>query len=153
MAHDFVTDPDRPLLQLTPTDAFTARDFFNGVHVCGAIGSGKTTGAGRCLACALLRAGYGGLVLCAKPEEAELWKMYCQQNGRGSSMLLFDEGQGLNFINVELARKGAGAISSVTDMLMRIIESADLAAGQTGKQGEAFWVCQRSPEILPCAII
>ena len=74
MKTDFIREPDKPLLQLTSKDNFTVRDSFNGVHVYGAIGSGKTSGSGRALAGAYLRAGYGGIVLCAKPEECELWQ-------------------------------------------------------------------------------
>lgn len=77
---EFVREPDTPLLQLNRKDAFTLRDAFNGVHVFGAIGSGKTSGAGRAFAGALLRAGAGGLVLCAKPEEVELWTGYAKQH-------------------------------------------------------------------------
>jgi hypothetical protein len=140
MAH-FVSHLDTPLLSLTAQDTFTLRDACNGVHCFGAIGSGKTSGAGRALAGAYLRAGMGGLVLCAKHEEVNLWLRYCEQHGRKDSVILFDEGQGCNFIAYEFARKGGTeAASSVTDTMMRILEAADTAAGQkAGKPGEEFW--------------
>ena len=71
----------------------------------------------------------------------ELWISYCKQHGREDSMILFDSTEGCNFISYEFARKGgAEAASSVTDTLMKILEAADLAAGQqAGKAGEAFW--------------
>lgn len=138
---NFVSNLDTPLLNLTAQDSFTLRDACNGVHVFGAIGSGKTSGAGRALAGAYLRAGMGGLILCAKPEEVELWLSYCQQHGRKDSVIVFDEKQGCNFIAYEFARKGGTeAASSVTDTMMRILEAADTAAGQkSGKPGEEFW--------------
>lgn len=141
MATPFISNLDSPLLQLTAKDSFTLRQAVQGVHVMGGIGSGKTSGAGRALAGAYLRAGMGGLVLCAKPEEVELWKDYCKEHGREDSMILFDETQGCNFIAYEFARKGgAEAASSVTDTMMRILEAADTAAGQkTGKAGDEFW--------------
>jgi len=141
MATSFISDLDTPLLQLTSKDFFTLRQAVQGTHVFGGIGSGKTSGAGFALSSAYLRAGMGGLILTAKPEEVELWISYCKQHGREDSMILFDETQGCNFLDYELARKGgAEAASSVTDTLMRILEAADLAAGQqAGKAGEAFW--------------
>jgi len=136
----FVTDLNTPLLRLTPKDSFTLRDAFNAVQVFGSIGSGKTSGGGRALAGAYLRAGMGGLVLCAKDDEVELWKSYCQQHGREQDMILFDENEGCNFISYELARKGVDGVSSVTDTIVRIIEAADKAAGQGGgREGEQFW--------------
>lgn len=138
---DFVSNLDTPLLSLTAKDAFSLRDACNGVHCFGAIGSGKTSGAGRALAGAYLRAGMGGLVLCAKHEEVNLWLRYCEEHGRKDSVILFDAGQGCNFIAYEFARKGGTeAASSVTDTMMRILEAADTAAGQKpGKPGEEFW--------------
>ncbi len=138
---NFVSNLDTPLLNLTAQDSFTLRDACNGVHVFGAIGSGKTSGAGRALAGAYLRAGMGGLILCAKPEEVELWRSYCEQHGRTDSVIIFDESKGCNFIAYEFARKGGTeAASSVTDTMMRILEAADMAAGQkSGKPGEEFW--------------
>jgi NAD(P)-dependent dehydrogenase (short-subunit alcohol dehydrogenase family) len=138
---NFVSNLDTPLLQLTSKDFFTLRMATQGVKVWGGIGAGKTSGAGRALASAYLRAGMGSLILCAKPEEVELWLRYCEQHGRKDSVILFDEKQGCNFIAYEFARKGGTeAASSVTDTMMRILEAADTAAGQkSGKPGEEFW--------------
>lgn len=138
---NFVSNLDTPLLNLTTKDTFTLRDACNGVHCFGAIGSGKTSGAGRALAGAYLRAGMGGLVLCAKHEEVNLWLRYCEQHGRKGSVILFDASEGCNFIAYEFARKGGTeAASSVTDTMMRVLEASDTAAGQKpGKPGEEFW--------------
>jgi len=69
---------DAPLLRLTDTERgsfhdWTLRDAFEGVQIFGATGSGKTSGSGQALALALLRSGFGGLVLTAKPTDAEDW--------------------------------------------------------------------------------
>ena len=141
MTTPFVTDLDTPLLNLNGKDKFTVRDSFNGVHVFGAIGSGKTTGVGKALAGAFLRAGYGGLVMTAKSEEIEIWKKYCQQHGRESSMIVFDTSRHFNFLSYIFAMKGVDGANSATDTLMKVLKAADLAAGQgQGKEGEAFWV-------------
>src|SRR5687767_13142327 len=80
---------DTPLLYLSSSDAWTIRDACEGVQVFGAIGSGKTTGSGAALARAYLRAGFGGLVMCAKPEERQLWQQYAEETGRSEHLVIF----------------------------------------------------------------
>lgn len=135
----YVSDLDTRLLRLSGSDYFTLRDACQGVHVFGGIGSGKTSSSGRALASAYLRAGMGGLVLAAKPDEVELWMRYAQEAGRANSVVLFgDRGGGFNFLTYELARHGADGIGSVVECLMRILEAARLSKGDGGK-GEPFW--------------
>jgi hypothetical protein len=137
MARDLL---DTPLLKLTATDQFTLRDAVQGVLVSGGIGSGKTSGSGAALAGAYLRAGMGGLVLCAKPEEVVLWRRYCAKHGRSGSLVEFDGSvPGFNFIDYELARHGAAGLNSVVECLMRILEMARAASPAPGRSGEAFW--------------
>lgn len=75
---------DAPLIHWGPRtgegdNAWRFRNAFEGTQIFGGTGSGKTSGSGRTLALALLTAKYhgkhpfGGLVLCAKPEEVALW--------------------------------------------------------------------------------
>lgn len=137
---DYVRDLDTPLLKLNGKDTVTGRDFMEGIHVFGKIGSGKTSGAGRAISSALLRANYGGLVMCAKSEEVELWKSYCREHGRESSMIVFDRSRHFNFLSYIFAMKGADGANAATDTLMKVLKAADLAAGQGGKEGEAFWI-------------
>lgn len=135
----YVSNLDTPLLRLSATDKFTLRDACQGVHVFGGIGSGKTSGSGKALASAYLRAGMGGLVLCAKPDEVELWLRYARENGRANSVLLFgDAGGGFNFLTYELGRQGPNGIGSVVECLMQILEASRLSKGD-GRGGEPFW--------------
>jgi hypothetical protein len=135
-----VDNIDTPLLRLTPWDSFTLRDAVQGISIMGGIGSGKTSGSGHILAGAYLRAGFGGLILCAKPEEAPLWKQYCKKHGRLASLIEFDgSGSGFNFIAYELARQGSDGLNSVVECLMRILEMARSASPSPGRAGEAFW--------------
>ena len=135
----YIRDLDTPLLKLSPQDAFTVRDACAGVHIFGAIGSGKTSGSGQALAGAYLRAGFGGLVCCAKPEEVELWLRYAKAHGRSNSVLLFDERQGFNFLDYELARQGSDGIGSVTECLMRVLEAARRTTPSPASTGDVFW--------------
>lgn len=131
---------DAALLRLSPQDSFTLRDACQGVNILGSIGSGKTSGSGHALAGAYLRAGMGGLVLCAKPEEADLWRHYVRAHGRQQSLIEFSDRQhGFNFLCYELARQGAQGLNSVVECLMRVLEAARNATPAAGKGGEAFW--------------
>ena len=137
----YVSDLDTPLLRLSSVDTFTLRDAVQGVHVFGGIGSGKTSGSGQAIASAYLRAGFGGLVLCAKPEEVDHWLGYAKANGRANSVILFGDrgGGGFNFITYELARQGADGIGSVIECLMRVLEAARLASPNSGQGSQQFW--------------
>lgn len=131
---------DAALLSLSPRDSFTLRDAVQGVLVLGGVGSGKTSGSGHALRSAYLRAGMGGLVLCAKPEEAELWRRACAAFGRGASLIEWDgTGQRFNFLSYELARQGADGLNSVVECLMRVLEMARAASPAPGRASEAFW--------------
>ncbi len=133
-------DLDTPLLRLSPSDSFTVRDACQGVNILGSIGSGKTSGSGQALAGAYLRAGMGGVVLCAKPEEAELWRMYVHAHGRQASLIEFsDKRHAFNFLGYELARQGSQGLNSVVECLMRVIEAARNTTPSPGRGVDAFW--------------
>lgn len=134
------TELDTPLLKLTERDTFRIRDAVQGVCIMGGIGSGKTSGSGKALAGAFLEAGMGGLVLCAKPEEADLWRSYCKRHGRLGSLVEFDGfRQGFNFIAWEMARQGDAGLNAVIECLMRILEIARNASPSAGRSGDHFW--------------
>jgi NAD(P)-dependent dehydrogenase (short-subunit alcohol dehydrogenase family) len=80
--------PSSPLLHLSARDRWTLDDAYMGTFIVGGTGSGKTSGSGRAIAHAFLRAGFGGLVLCAKPEEADLWRRYAAETGRRKSLVI-----------------------------------------------------------------
>lgn len=137
MAHSLL---DAALLQITPNDNFTVRDATQGVLITGGIGSGKTSGSGATLRAAYLQSGMGGLVLCAKPEEAEAWRAACVKHGRRGSLIELDGRIPiLNFISYELARHGTEGINSVIECLMRVLEAARNVGAEPGRSGERFW--------------
>lgn len=78
---------DRTLLNLAPGVDFTLRDAFQHVAIIGAPGSGKTSGSGRALAKAYLRADFGGIVFCVKPGEYLLWLELARACGRESDLI------------------------------------------------------------------
>ena len=135
----FVSNPETPLLFLNGADRLTLRQAYEGIHVFGAPGSGKTSGSGQTIARAFMRAGMGGLVLCSKPSEVSRWQQYAAENGRESSIFIFDRGQGFNFIEYALARYGVESITNVVGILMRVLDDARKARGKSGSDDSPFW--------------
>lgn len=135
-------DLDTPLLALSPVDVWRIRDACEGVQIFGAIGSGKTSGSGAALARAFLSQGFGGLVLCAKPEERRLWEDYARQTGRTSSLVIFapDQPWRFNFLDYELRRQGSGG--GQTENLVRLFSTVtEIVEGKqsVGSGGDPFW--------------
>lgn len=135
-------DLDTPLLHLSPSDVFTLRNACEGVHVFGGTGSGKSSASGSAIAKAFLRAGYGGLVLCAKPDEAKTWQEYAAATGREDD-LIFVRPKGeykFNFLDYELQRdvtQGGGETENIVNLLMTIVEIVEGDVSEAG--GDKFW--------------
>jgi uncharacterized membrane protein YgcG len=128
------------LLTLGTYGVFSLRSATTGVHVFGRTGGGKSSALAT-LAAAYLRANMGGIVCCAKSEEVDTWLNYCRENGRLSSVIVFDGSRGgFNFIAYELARQGVAGIGSVVECLMHILDASDVAAGGgKGRTSDEFW--------------
>ena len=110
-----------------------------GVWVYGGTGSGKTSGSGVHVAYAMLKAGYGGIVLCDKAEETYAWIKYAQACGRADDLIVFSdrkpnpekpdprdayiptEGVGFNFLAYELKNAEGSPAQAATDVLMVLL--------------------------------
>jgi hypothetical protein len=107
----------------------------------GGTGSGKTSGSGRALALSFLGAGFGGLVLCAKPDEPTLWRAYAAEAGRESDLVMFGtHGKwSFNFMEYESLRSGAGA--GLTENLVTLfMEVSSIGSGDARMRGgDPFW--------------
>lgn len=128
--------PTSPLLKLSQRDAWTLDDAYMGTFIVGGTGSGKSSGSGRSLAHAYLRAGFGGLVLCAKPDEAKVWQRYCKETGRANSLVMLggSSRHRFNFLEYELARIDGGSSKTpfALEALLKIYEAMQAA-------DESFW--------------
>jgi hypothetical protein len=136
----FYLSDDRGLFA-SGNDIWRVKDACEGVIVFGATGSGKTSGSGQLLAREYLRSGFGGLVLCAKPDEPILWAEYASKMGRASDLALFgrDPKESFNFLTHESRRQGAGA--NLTENLVNVFtEIASIGIGTTAGGGaDPFW--------------
>jgi hypothetical protein len=122
-------DPDEPLFWYTPTDPFTIRDSFEGVTILGAPGAGKSSASAQTHLRSMLRKGYGGLILTAKPNEREKIVRYCQEEGRLGSLLIVnpENEHCLNFLQYELSRpgRGAGITENLASLFSTVMEGED----------------------------
>lgn len=133
---------DTPLLNLPGYDSqWTVRNAVEGVQIFGGIGSGKTSGSGRMLALKFLSAGFGGLVLTAKPDEKELWQKYCQIAGRTDDLIIV-EPQGehrFNFLDYEISKSKPGIppTENIVQVLKTVIRASEEKS--SGKSDDPFW--------------
>lgn len=138
-------DLSSPLLTWNRADAWTLRDAVEGTLVLGATGSGKSSGSGRAIALAMLRAGFGGLVLTAKADERMLWEGYCREAGRLDDLAVFGrhEPHRFNFLEHEATRQGAGGglTENVVNLLSTVLEVAERnsAGGGDGREDSGYW--------------
>jgi hypothetical protein len=108
-------------------------------------GSGKSSASGRLVALSYLQQGFGGLVLCAKPDEAETWRNYCRRAGRSDQLIVFSPASSwrFNFLDYELQRPGAGAgqTENILRLFMTIAEIASrgTGGGGDGREDEGYW--------------
>jgi len=130
---------DTPLLSFGKGDMWRIRDAVEATAIWGSPGSGKSSGSARALAHAFLKAGMGGLVLCAKPGEADTWRGYAQACGRADDLIIVD-GSGaerFNILSYAVATlAGPGYENNLVALMERAAEAARVADSK-GAQGGA----------------
>lgn len=140
-------DPlDEPVTSFRDVDRkveheWTIRDACEGTQIFGATGSGKTTGSGHHLATRMLAKGFGGLVLCAKSDEADNWWEYLREVGRSEDDLVElapDRGQRFDFMDYEFQ---AGKGAKLTQNLVALFSTAIAATGgdDRGSSTDPYW--------------
>src|SRR5208282_1599720 len=121
-------------------DTWTLQDAFQGVSIMGENGSGKTSGSGQLLARKYLEAGMGGLVLCFKTDEADLWRSYLKAAGREADGRFFSiENQfRFNFMNYEAQTSGVDFAENLVTLLVDIA-SVQKRTEASGSEAH-FWM-------------
>jgi len=144
------------LLKFSPDikDFWTVDDAVKGTSIIGGTGSGKTSGSGKTIALKFLEQGWGGLVLCAKTDEAKLWQQYCTKAGRLNDLIIFGkdsivtagEHKGktivFNPLHYEMTREGQGAgdVYNITNIFMNLHKMGNRASGDgEAKKEDRFW--------------
>lgn len=135
---------DTPLIQfLGPSSVsnWTIREAVEGTAIFGSTGAGKSSGSGFMLASKYLSHDFGGLVLCAKTDEAALWKEYCRVNNRIDDLIVVEErgAHAFNFIEYESTSKNGENI--ITENLVQVLKTVIQASEEksSGKTDDPFW--------------
>lgn len=136
-------------------DSWTIDDAVKGTSIMGGTGSGKTSASGKIIAKKFLKEGWGGLILCAKTDEAELWEEYCRETGREDDLIVFTKGATFdleeeeeereeivfNPIDYEMKREGEGAgeTQNLTNIFMNIYRMGNRIANEGDTKEERYW--------------
>ena len=111
--------------------------------IMGENGSGKTSGSGELLARKYLKAGFGGLVLCFKTDEAALWRGYLRRAGREDDGRYFsaDNDFRFNFMDYEAQSSGVDFAENLVTLLVDVasIQKRTEASGSEAH----FWLPQK----------
>lgn len=134
------------------SDQWRLEDAFRGVQIFGGIGSGKSSGSGRTFARAVLRSGFGGVVLCAKPDERENWERLAKDAGRSKDLIIFTAPEKdatgnllepeyfFNPLDYQGRRKDSGQTYNLVSLFMQIYQMGRVISGEgLAKDGERFW--------------
>lgn len=135
---------DNRILEFSDDTLWTTRDAVRGVQIFGSIGSGKSSGSGEFIAKKYLGAGWGGLVLCAKPDEAKNWYRYVKECNRPESDIIhFFEGSDCQFnplsYESERVSRGGGLTMNLTELFMSIFKMGQRITGSDSEEHERFW--------------
>ena len=136
-----------PIWHLSGVDPICLADAACGTAILGASGAGKSTGSGEHLALAYLRAGMGGLVLTAKPDEVDVWRRYCELTGRLNDLKIISPSHPwtFNFLEHEWKSSGleGGNTENVVAMFSEVLEIIDRSSRGSGRDREAYWINSR----------
>ena len=122
-------------------DLWRIRDASEGLLIFGAVGSGKTSGSGSAFARAFLQAGFGGLVMTAKPDEARRWLRMCQETGRGADCVHVTPGSGHKLSLLQYESQRPGDRLAVTDDLIALFRCliGVMSRSKRSEVGDDFW--------------
>lgn len=144
-----VKDPEKLLDQILYTvpgtnTNITWADAVEGQLILGSTGSGKSSGPGKHIAHAMLNAGFGMCILCAKKDERERWEKYASDCNREDDLVIFNKASGLkfNFLKYEVERdgEGAGDVLNMIKALMNLNEQNKIHQSGGGEnKEEKFW--------------
>ena len=139
-----------PLLRFGRRDRWTLGDAYEGTLILGGVGSGKSSGSGNAIARAFLKSGMGGLVLCAKNNEASRWRRLAAETGRTGALVCFDASGAhrFNFMDYTAATLGRdGFDQNLSAALLAAAEAARIVK-QSGGGGDNPFFREAAEELL-----
>jgi hypothetical protein len=131
---------------IAPGAAFRLIDAQTHILCMGSTGSGKSSGPLRHIALAYLAHGFGGVVLCSKPDERPMWEKWAEEAGRWKresqtgDLVIFDASGKwqFNFLDWEASRaatEGGGLTINIVALLDEIAGAIASGAGSAAEGG------------------
>jgi hypothetical protein len=138
--------PWHPLTALfawSDVESFTLQDSYCGTLATAQTGGGKTTGPLATMFLAMLRAGFGGVVLLVK-DDRRFWEDLCTRAGRIRDVIVFSAAERwrMNVLDHELSRqgRGAGMTENMVNLFMTTMEVADRNSKKGGGgDSDPYW--------------
>ena len=120
---------------------YTLEDVYRGFLIYGQTGSGKTSGSGKFIASNFLRLGFGGLVLCAKKDEASFWEDIAKKNYRNKSIIRISANSSHRFNYVSFFKEILSQYDEGTKntLLANMFFMAIKNAGYGFSSSDSFW--------------
>jgi TraM recognition site of TraD and TraG len=129
---------------ISPGAAFRLIDAQTHILCTGSTGSGKSSGPLRHIALAYLAHGFGGVVLCSKPDERTMWEQWAEEAGRWDrakqtgDLVIFDASGKwrFNFLDEEARRastEGGGLTINIVALLDEIAGAIASGAGNAAE--------------------
>ena len=147
---------DTRLIRFDGRDWFRLRDACSSVQIFGGVGSGKTSGSANTFARAYLIAGMGGIVCCAKADEADRWCALARECGREDDLEVFDSSgrHRFNFLDYAQAVLGQnGFDQNVVDFMSRVtLAGKHLRGSGGGDDGGNQYFIQAANQLFANAI-
>lgn len=146
-----------PGLRLSDRDFISLFDVNGGFNILGITGSGKTSGSGMTLANAYASliggaSRSGGLVLCAKPGDAAMWKGILAKAGRSDDLVIFEPSNCWRFNILDYELRNGGHTHNIVQLIFTIGET--LRASNSGRSNqEYFWRQQQELELSNAVVV
>ncbi len=144
---------DLPLVRFSDRkeDIWTLQDAITGVLVIGETGAGKSSGPANLIAGKFLNAGFGGIVLCHKSEESDIWVKRLKRANRGSDIRVFgiDSPFRYNFLDFESQTKGSG-LDQIDNLVNLLRDIASVRRTAPIGNDASFWVPMQKLLIRNC---
>lgn len=146
---------DVTLLNWSKEDKFSVRNLLDGgVAVFGRSGSGKTSGSGRALMKAIVKANSGGLLLAAKETDADDVRAIFDKAKRTDDLLVINADDELslrcNFIEY-IQKNLKGDTREITKAICTIAESLNSCDSKGRSDDGKFWEAQQE-RMIYCAV-
>ena len=137
-APPFHASLDTPLLDFGG-ERWRIRDACEGICIVGAPGSGKTSASAKAIRNAALRAGMGGLFLCAKIDEAQSLIADIRKAGRADDLIVIDAAaeQRFNILDYAAQHLGGPGFEQNLCVMMERMNEATRTASPKGKGGDS----------------